>query len=218
MYKVFFNDSFLVITDKHYQPLKHLHTFQLQSFNQIEKWILEAENSVNPVQLICLTENPHDVWLKLQSLFRIIEAAGGLVKNDDKKYLFIFRRGKWDLPKGKIESGEIPSDAAIREVMEETGLKLITIKKYITSTYHIYRLKGKLVLKRTYWYLMNSHGADTLIPQIEEDIEKAIWLNPAEIEPLMLNMFGSVKDLVENVQLVKKRSINIFFQKIFPFR
>ena len=61
--------------------------------------------------------------------FKVIKAAGGVVQNSQNKYLLIFRRGKWDLPKGKIDKGETIKNAATREVMEETGLHEIELRQ-----------------------------------------------------------------------------------------
>lgn len=197
MYKVFFNDSFLILANKALQFDASIHSFHLQSFNQIEKWLLEAEMTTSPIHLICICENPTEILLQLQKSMKFIEAAGGLVKNKKGKYLFIFRRGKWDLPKGKMEKAETPEQSAIREVLEETGLKNIFITHSITNTYHIYRAKGRLILKKTYWFAMKNQGLDKLIPQCEEDIEIAKWMKESEIPALMDNIFGSVVDVVK---------------------
>ncbi|MCK7539615.1 MAG: NUDIX domain-containing protein [Marinilabiliales bacterium] len=67
----------------------------------------------------------------LFSLFNIVIAAGGFVRNEKDEILFIFRRGHWDLPKGKLNHKkgiiEKKKDAAVREVMEETGIEKIDI-------------------------------------------------------------------------------------------
>src|SRR3982751_3416807 len=60
-----------------------------------------------------------EFWKK----FKIVKAGGGLVVNEENKILMIFRRGKWDLPKGKLDKGETLEQCAVREVEEETGLK-----------------------------------------------------------------------------------------------
>jgi len=57
------------------------------------------------------------------------------------------------LPKGKIDKGETTSEAAVREVREETGLKNIEIIGQLPDTFHIYNQKGKWLLKKTYWFL-----------------------------------------------------------------
>ena len=101
---------------------------------------------------------------------KIVYAAGGLVQNQNGKYLFFYRRGSWDLPKGKLDKGEISKKAAIREVKEEVGLHC-KITSILPTTYHTYFDKGKLVLKETSWYKMKSANADVKL-QYEEDIEK----------------------------------------------
>jgi len=111
------------------------------------------------------------------SLFKLIEAAGGLVLNPAGEILFIFRRGFWDLPKGKIDKGESPSEAALREVREETGLEQLDLGAELMITYHTYREKdGRRILKRTYWYRMETKERE-LHPQAEEDIEEAVWMS-----------------------------------------
>src|ERR1700730_7271010 len=59
------------------------------------------------------------VWKK----FQVILAAGGLVMDQHKQVLLIHRKGKWDLPKGKLDKKESLEACALREVKEETGLK-----------------------------------------------------------------------------------------------
>ncbi|MFM9951738.1 MAG: NUDIX hydrolase [Saprospiraceae bacterium] len=111
------------------------------------------------------------------SLFKLIEAAGGLVLNPADEILFIYRRGFWDLPKGKIDKGESPSEAALREVREETGLEQLELGAELMITYHTYREKdGRRILKRTYWYQMKTEEL-ALHPQAEEDIEEAVWMS-----------------------------------------
>lgn len=132
-----------------------------------------------------------------KSHFKIIEAAGGLVFNQEKELLAIFRRGSWDLPKGKIDPGETPDLAAIREVQEETGLQQIHLGDHLIDTYHTYRLKnGKRILKRTYWYRMEAQKQD-LIPQEEEDIEKAVWISPARFLSEEHPMYQTIRHVVK---------------------
>lgn len=123
----------------------------------------------------------HDDLIKLKtdfkSLFTTIEASGGIVVNEFDEILFIFRRGFWDLPKGKIEIGETRRQAAIREVEEETGIKDLTLIKKIGKTRHTFKIKpGSRVLKKSHWYLMTTKK-QKLKPQKAEDILKAEWID-----------------------------------------
>jgi ADP-ribose pyrophosphatase YjhB (NUDIX family) len=126
----------------------------------------------------------------------IIEAAGGIVQNTDKEILFIFRRGKWDLPKGKMEQGESEEVCAAREIEEETGVTGLTLKKKTGETYHIYREKRQNILKISHWFYFTSNDTQTLKPQLEEDITEVKWFKTADIKIPMKNTFESIKDIM----------------------
>lgn len=133
----------------------------------------------------------------LFGLFRLIEAAGGLVFNPNKEVLLIHRRGFWDLPKGKIDPGETPELAAIREVQEETGAQSLRLEAFLEHTYHTYRdPKDRRVLKRTYWYRMSAPN-QVLQAQAAENIEVADWFGQAVALETAKNYFGNIRDLLE---------------------
>lgn len=148
----------------------------------------------------------NQLWNDFLSHYDIVPAAGGLVRLEETdKYLFIFRRGYLDLPKGKIDNGETPEEAALREVEEETGLTQLKWQEAppaLHMTYHTYRSakKKKRILKPTYWYKMQG-TAQELIPQLEEDIEWARWLSPSEICGLDLTFYSSLQKLIEEALL-----------------
>jgi 8-oxo-dGTP pyrophosphatase MutT (NUDIX family) len=132
----------------------------------------------------------------LKKKFYYIEAAGGLIERK-KKYLFIFRLGKWDLPKGKLDSGETPAQAAVRECEEECAISGLNIIAELPSTFHIYKYKESYALKRTYWYFMETDFNGKLVPQAEENIEKAEWFNREEIlEKVFANSYFTIEDVV----------------------
>ncbi|MEM9887633.1 MAG: NUDIX domain-containing protein [Bacteroidota bacterium] len=136
-----------------------------------------------------------------ERLFKIVEAGGGLVFNAKGKALLIFRRGFWDLPKGKMDEGESKEQAAVREVQEETGLKEVSLKNFICETNHVYRnKKNKRCIKKTYWYEMES-VQKKLVPQTEEDIEKAIW---AELNVFLSTKPKIYKNIVEVITTYQK--------------
>jgi 8-oxo-dGTP pyrophosphatase MutT (NUDIX family) len=111
----------------------------------------------------------------------LIEAAGGLVTNQNGDHLFIYRNDKWDLPKGKIEKKEKTKIAAVREVEEECGIKVNNSEYGICKTYHTYIYKGEVVLKKTYWFKMRYKGNAKLVPQLEEGITDVRWFKNEEV-------------------------------------
>ncbi|MCK9617410.1 MAG: NUDIX hydrolase [Lentimicrobiaceae bacterium] len=132
------------------------------------------------------------------TLFTIIEAAGGLVSNAKGQLLFIFRRGWWDLPKGKLEPGETPEEAALREVKEETGLNRLSLLYPLPSTWHIYPHRGSQVLKKTYWFAMQHTGNEKPVPQTEEDIQEVKWISPAELPQLLRLTYPSLVEMLKS--------------------
>jgi len=138
-------------------------------------------------------------WKLFQSQYRIIEAAGGLVKNKKGKYLFIFRNGKWDLPKGKREKGETIKKCAKREVEEECGIKGLKIVRQLPTTYHIYSLEEKQVLKPTHWFEMECDDASVLIPQTEEGITEVRWFTKTDLKIVKRNTYPLIKDVISEI-------------------
>ncbi len=130
--------------------------------------------------------------------FKVLEAAGGIVQNEEKELLFIFRRGKWDLPKGKIEKNESPEIAAAREIEEETGVKKLKMKKKVGETFHIYDEFGKHFLKKSHWYYFTSTSKQDLQPQTAEDITEVKWIKTKDIKKPMSNTYSTIKDILSN--------------------
>jgi ADP-ribose pyrophosphatase YjhB (NUDIX family) len=133
------------------------------------------------------------------SQFKIVEAAGGVVFDDDDKALFIYRRGSWDLPKGKIDKGETIKEAAIREVEEETGLACI-LGAELPTTYHTYKYKGVRVLKPTYWFEMKAKDPTKLKLQTEEDIEASEWSKVSDFVASGKEIYPNLSQLVTVLQ------------------
>ena len=132
-------------------------------------------------------------------MFSRIEAAGGIVRNRKKEYLFIKRLGVWDLPKGKLHKREPVQDGALREVTEETGLTNLAIAKQLPSTYHIYTdRKGREILKETYWFEMMSYEDQLLVPQLEEDITEVKWFTAGVLDIPLQNTYASLRQLLES--------------------
>jgi 8-oxo-dGTP pyrophosphatase MutT (NUDIX family) len=129
--------------------------------------------------------------------FTIIQAAGGLIVNEKKEILLIFRRGKWDMPKGKLEKGEKLEDCAVREVAEETGLKKIKLLDALTITYHTYHEGTHFILKESHWYTMKVSGEQNMVPQTEEDIHEIKWVNANDLDKYRKDSYPSIADVIE---------------------
>ncbi len=163
-------------------------------------------SDVNRNNFVLFHKDVEKMFEEVCSYFKCIEAAGGVVKNFKNEILLIHRRGFWDLPKGKIERGETMKNAAIREVEEETGLKNLQIKKIIKfanllnqATYHSYEQDERQCLKVSYWFEMTTDYRGKLVPQTEEDIEQAIWVNKKDIPNYFDNMYSSIIDVLKDV-------------------
>ena len=129
--------------------------------------------------------------------FTVVLAAGGLVENENKELLLIFRRGRWDLPKGKTDKGEKLEACALREVEEETGLTRIKLSSPLMLTHHVYHEGARFILKESHWYRMKVSGEQTPEPQTEEDITELKWVKPADLEKYYKNSFPSVVDVLK---------------------
>jgi 8-oxo-dGTP pyrophosphatase MutT (NUDIX family) len=144
-------------------------------------------------RLEIITEN----WESFCTNYMLIEAAGGLVYNNSNQLLMIFRNSKWDLPKGKLEVGEDIEQCAIREVEEECGISGLTITQQLEDTYHTYKINGKEILKRTYWFKMKSSFKGKLVPQINEGIMEAVWVDDKRIAEKLENSFENISELLK---------------------
>ena len=143
-----------------------------------------------------IVENEANYKTLLQE-FTYIRAAGGIVRNEDGDILMIYRRGCWDLPKGKVESGESDEAAALREVEEETGVKATIIEGHKISNFHTYGTYGTPMLKETIWFDMIALPGQSLSPQSEEDITQAIWVPATEVDEKIKKSYSSLQYLRE---------------------
>ncbi len=150
-----------------------------------------------------LGKNDAELWNDFLSLYLLIDAAGGMVFNERNEVLLIYRNNTWDLPKGKVEKGETIEEAAVREVMEETGLQQVNILAPVdvqpcgNVTYHTYihPVKKRVVLKTTYWYLMRCE-TQAVIPQQEEGITEVRWVPIGDLPKYEVKTYGSIRDVM----------------------
>jgi 8-oxo-dGTP pyrophosphatase MutT (NUDIX family) len=202
MYKIYINDNPLfLIANGELASLRSQYSGCLTGryagqLKTILHYVDLLEKSRQPRTVVLHSADPEGLVRDFFSHFDYLEAAGGLVFNPEGKALFIFRRGRWDLPKGKVDPGETPPETALREVREETGVEHLVLKDHLTDTFHTYREKGKRILKRTYWYAMET--SDTrLVPQTEEDIEKAVWVEINETFLRHPEIYPSILEVVQ---------------------
>jgi ADP-ribose pyrophosphatase YjhB (NUDIX family) len=200
MYKVFINDKPLIFSSGDDLPEYGPDTRVICApapgqMKESLTWFMHT-NEISSL-IFAGTQNVRELFNDFVSLFRYMEAAGGIVRNESGERLFIYRFGKWDLPKGKIEKGETPEMAALREVTEETRLTGQRITGKLPSTYHIYEHKGNQVLKKTFWYAMDYNGTEMPIPQTDESIVEARWFEQKDIEKVMENTYASLVDLIK---------------------
>lgn len=126
-----------------------------------------------------------------------ITAAGGIVENEDRAILLQLRKGKWDLPKGKLDEGETIPECAVREVEEETGLQYIDLGELIGVTHHRYIERGTEIDKETHWYAMKVYGEQELVPQVEEDILELKWVREEDLSPYLENSYDNIIEIIE---------------------
>jgi 8-oxo-dGTP pyrophosphatase MutT (NUDIX family) len=200
MYKVFVNDKPLFLTNQVAKETD-FQLFLLESVD-IEQVIIKMfQNKIQKAYLYYPDEKA--ILKKVKEKIPVCKAGGGLVYNKDGDVLFIFRNGKWDLPKGGIEKGEEIEDTATREVEEETGVTDLVVSHKLQKTYHVFKRNGKYKLKVTHWFEMRTDFVGTPQPQENEGIEKVAWLNPEQIKEALKNSYENIKLLFEEEKLLK---------------
>jgi 8-oxo-dGTP pyrophosphatase MutT (NUDIX family) len=204
-YKIYFNDKPLFlcdnISDAVIEPyLHHDDAVYIDEFSPhaIKSMIHEMEQPRIHAGIFYHTDVvalKKSFWKK----FTIQMAGGGLVFNKQHDMLLIFRRNKWDLPKGKLEKNETIEQCAVREVEEETGLTEVELKKFLLTTYHTYHESGKHILKENHWYEMEVKGIPPLVPQLAEDITRASWVKKEALPDIMNNTYPSIAEILFHI-------------------
>lgn len=170
-----------------------LHIMTDKKYNKIKQIEIRVKNKVKAQQY-------------LKSKFDIVQAAGGVVEKDGK-VLMILRNDLWDIPKGKLEKKEKKHEGAVREVEEETGVK-VQLEEKICSTWHTYIRNKKYVLKKTTWYRMTCLDDSQMKPQKEENIQKTVWMTDSEVDVAMLHSFKTIERVVEKYRELLREVAN----------
>jgi hypothetical protein len=193
-YNIYINQKSLFIGSSIPDGLSNYQLVEFEGFDFLEFYNKIKKSKFD--SFFILTNDVKLAFKTIKSSLKVIEAAGGFVQNESKNYLFIKRNGKWDLPKGKLEIGEKKKDAAVREVEEECGITIKKLGKKICKTYHVYELKGKLVLKVSHWYKMEAKENQKLIPQLEEGITEVKWFSKKDWIIVKSNTYPSILDVL----------------------
>jgi ADP-ribose pyrophosphatase YjhB (NUDIX family) len=203
MYKVFFNSRTIFLVDKKPDPgnSTEANTWIFSNAGELKLRILNWLKSDTKNDIHIWHQDNDELLKNFCSCFQNINASGGLVKNEKGEDLVIFRRGKWDLPKGKEEPGESPEETALREVAEECNLKGLKIRRFIMNTYHIYFICDIPVLKKTRWFEMTYEGKEAPNPQLKEEITKTMWLPYSNLASISGNTFKNVLEVIRAGQL-----------------
>ena len=197
MYKIFFKDSTIEIVEPadfiRNSSVTIIKLSDYDTSSQLAEMLLKKESQYYVIE----SDNPESTLHHFRALFRNVLAAGGIVYNEKNQLLMIYRRGKWDLPKGKVEEGEEVRTSAIREVEEECGVGKLRILQHFKNTYHIYSEKGTWIIKETFWFEMISKDDGPLTPQKEEGIEEAGWYEISTLREKMKNSYLSINTLLK---------------------
>ena len=207
MYNIYFNKRVLNICNSENLQLKNPNSviFNSSSPEDIAGLPAMFDKSEN-IQNIIIPVEASEVETTFQTIcstFTQINAAGGLVENENGEYLLIHRNGLWDLPKGKQEEGEDIAVTAQREVEEECGINGLELKDLICITRHTYHMNGQFVLKHTYWYNMKYSGdSSVLTPQLDEGIQQCRWVPASELPELLKDTYPSIRQVFEEAGLL----------------
>ena len=197
MYKVFINEAPVFFTEKE----NVLIDFSTVNYKELDFSYLYEQTQMNlgaKINVIC--DNLENDWCNFLLNFEVRRASGGVVENKAKEILWIYRFDKWDLPKGHIEKGESKEIASIREVEEECSVSELVIDKELETTYHVFKHKGVLVMKLTYWFAMHTTLENQeLVPQEEEGITQVVFKSKEDSKKCLENTYGNIKLLMEHL-------------------
>lgn len=200
MYKVFVNHKEVILTttppDYDQAMVSPLKSTSLAK-------MLQMLRSTNHKTLYLVHHNPDKLIPLLKKKLPVIVAGGGVVQNEQGKILFIYRKKKWDLPKGRIDNGETLEQGSKREVKEETGVKKLKVGDLAGITYHIFKRSNRYQLKETFWFYMTTTFQGELVPETKEDITKAVWKGKKKTIKALEKTYPNIAYLFSNMDLIK---------------
>jgi len=197
-YKVFINTKLMILTTS--LP-KSKQALVLPLAATSFQTILQVLKETKAKKIYLIGDDPATLLGTFKSKLPVVQAGGGLVRNQSGKMLFIFRKGKWDLPKGKIDKCETLEKGAKREVKEETGVKKLQLNGLAGVTYHIFKRNDKYQLKETHWFHMTTAYTGKLKPELQEYITKAKWKGPKKTAKALENSYGNINYLLKDLKI-----------------
>lgn len=203
MYEVFIDNKLIVFSEfnKNVKKLSNFVEIQTDSLAEIDVLGLRASLS-SAITLVIRSSTIEKDFKRVFKNYQKIEAAGGIVKRKND-YLFIERNGVWDLPKGKVEENESVEEAAVREIEEECGIEKPIIHRFLGCTFHTYEFKGKQVLKKNWWFMLDYTGSKKATPQVEEGISQVVWFKKKQWQQINENTYPSI---IKVLAMAKKKN------------
>lgn len=200
--KIYFQDKPLFLCDHIDEPIQpYIHHDDCVFIDELDSHAVKS--MIHEMQQphvhagVYIHDNLDELKKAFLKKFTLVHAAGGFIKNENHELLLIYRKGKWDLPKGKMDKGETAEECVVREVKEETGLKDVHLIAPLTTTYHTYHEGSRFILKETTWFRMLADSKQELTPQKEEDINEVRWVNDEELQECLKNSWQAIVDIVK---------------------
>lgn len=198
MYKVFVNKKELILTT---EPPKKTKAKVLPLKETSLTEIIRILRTTRVKTLYLVHDNPKKLVPLFKKKLPVTVAAGGVVQNQEGKLLFIYRKNRWDLPKGKVDKGETLQEGAKREVKEETGVKKLTVGALAGITYHIFKRNNRYQLKESHWYYMTTPYEGNLIPETKEDITEAVWKGKKKTTKALEKTYPNIVHLFDQAKV-----------------
>lgn len=193
-YAIYFGNREVVITTE--PPSPNYATIEVDTTLTVSRAKLIKKVETDKFIAI-ISPAPAITFAMLSLEFKVVRAAGGVVCNDSGALLMIRSREHWDLPKGHVESGESSSEAALREVEEETGIRgEIIDSRPIMTTWHAYDTYGQWELKSTEWWAMRSIGGE-LSAQRDEGITEVVWCSREQLAERLKSSYATINEVVK---------------------